>query len=114
MCPFAQRSCAARRPSSAALGVSAAGDLEAGGHGAVAEQALSGAEHEREDLEPELVDEPVLEQGLDQVRAAVDLKLGAVLLLELANGVGDVARSASSSAIRVRSASSRRRAWSRC
>jgi hypothetical protein len=40
---------------------------------------------------PELVDEPVLEQRLDQVCAAVHLQLGAVLLLERAEPVGQLA-----------------------
>ena len=65
--------------------VSAAGDR------AVAEEALPGAEHHGEDPEAVLVDEVVLEQRLDEARAAVDLDLGAVLALERRDVLGDVA-----------------------
>jgi uncharacterized protein YndB with AHSA1/START domain len=43
------------------------------------------------DPDAELVDEIVLEQHLDQTRAAVNLDLGAVLALERFDVVGDVA-----------------------
>src|SRR5262245_25776861 len=42
---------------------------------ALAEQALAGAEDDRELPEAQLVDEIVREQGLDELAAAVDLKL---------------------------------------
>lgn len=58
-------------------------DGEGGRDGALSEQLLAGAEQDREDLQPELVDEVVLEHGLDEVAAAVDLQLRAIFPLEL-------------------------------
>jgi hypothetical protein len=61
--------------------------LERGGDRAVAEAARAGADDEREDPDAELVDEVVLEQRLDQSRAAVDLDLGPVLAFEPRDGI---------------------------
>src|SRR5215203_3017280 len=66
-------------------------ELETRGYRAAVEQALSLSEHQRERPEPELVDEAVLEQRLDQVPAAVHLQLGAILLLARADPVGHLA-----------------------
>src|SRR5919198_4387649 len=52
---------------------------QGGRDGAVAEQALAGADDQGERPDPELVDEVVREQRLDQAGAAVDLDLRAVL-----------------------------------
>ena len=54
-------------------------------------QALAGAENDREDHEPVLVDEVVLAQGPDQVAAAGDEDVSRHLLLELRDLAGDVA-----------------------
>src|SRR5207245_2631929 len=43
--------------------------------GLVAEEALAGAEHDREDHQPQLVDEVVLEQRLHELTAAGDQEL---------------------------------------
>ena len=52
------------------------GELQARGQRAAVKQTLSPTEHEREDPQAELVDKPGLEQRLNQIRAAVHLKLG--------------------------------------
>jgi hypothetical protein len=59
---------------------------------ALAEQALAGPDRQREDPDALLVDEVVLEQCLEQIRAAVNLDLGAVLALEPGDRFRDVAR----------------------
>ena len=46
----------------------------------LAEQALAGAEHDREHHQPQLVDEVVLEQRLRELRAAVDDDVAVVLV----------------------------------
>src|SRR6202035_3874401 len=56
---------------------------EARRHGTVCKQALAGAERNRECLQPELVDQIVLEQRLNQVAASVNLELWAIFGLEL-------------------------------
>src|SRR5215218_6033200 len=65
--------------------------LQRGGDRAVAEEALPGAEHHREDPQPVLVDEVMLEQRLDKARAAMDLNLWAVPALEFCDVFRDVA-----------------------
>ena len=50
---------------------------------AFAEQALAGADNHRELPDTKRVDQIVLEQGLEEVAAAVDLNLATVLYLEL-------------------------------
>src|SRR5215216_2206722 len=64
---------------------------EPGGERALGEQPLPAAEHNRKDPDAELVDEVVLQQRLDQVRAPVHLQLGTVLFFEARRRVGDVA-----------------------
>src|SRR5919106_4110210 len=56
-------------------------ELQSGGDRAVTEAALAAADHHGEDPHAELVDQVVLEQRLDEARAAVNLDLGAVLAL---------------------------------
>ena len=58
---------------------------------AFAEQALAGADNHRELPNTKRVDQIVLEQGLEEVAAAVDLNLATFLYLELCNLLGYVA-----------------------
>src|SRR3982074_420024 len=58
---------------------------------ALAKQTLSGSQGDRENLEPEFVDQIILEQRLNQVAASVHLELGAVSLLELLDLADDIA-----------------------
>src|SRR5438132_10839295 len=58
---------------------------------ALAKETLSGSQGDRVNLEPELVDQIVLEQRLNQVAASVHLELGAVCLLELLDLADDIA-----------------------
>ena len=53
---------------------------------AFAEQALAGADNHRELPNTKRVDQIVLEQGLEEVAAAVDLNLVTFLYLEWASG----------------------------
>ena len=46
----------------------------------LAEEALAASEHDREDHQPQLVDEVVLEQRLHELGAAVDDDVAVVLL----------------------------------
>src|ERR687892_2865919 len=80
-----------RRHHDAGRGRGRIGELQPRGWGAVAEDPLSGSEHDREDHEPELVYEIVLEQRLDQVGAAMHLDLRPFLLLDLRHRLGGVA-----------------------
>jgi hypothetical protein len=76
---------------------------------------FSRPEHEREGPQAELVYEPMLEQRLDQVRAAVHLKLGAVLLLERTDSLRNLAFDQPRVLpLELFSRSSRPRAWSPC
>ena len=60
--------------------------------GAVAgQEALTAAEHEGDDHQPEAVDEIVLHEALCQPAAADDVEVGAVLRLQLSNRVLDAA-----------------------
>ncbi len=65
--------------------------FERGRHGALAKQALALPHRDREDLQPEFVDQVVLDEGLQEVGAAVDLQVGAVAGFELADLRRDVA-----------------------
>lgn len=67
-----------------------AGESEGGGAGAFGEEALAAADGDGEGLEPELVDQVVLEEGLDEVAAAVDLKHRAVAGFEAFDLPGDI------------------------
>src|SRR6266487_5261607 len=58
---------------------------------AVPEDALAGAQDDRVDHQPELVDKVVLYQRLHQLRAAEHVQIAAVLLLQRGHGLGDVA-----------------------
>src|SRR5712692_8603439 len=64
---------------------------ETGWLGALAKETLSGSQGDRVNLEPELIDQIVLEQRLNQVAASVYLKLGAVFLLELLDLADNIA-----------------------
>src|SRR5947208_5096143 len=57
----------------------------------LAKQSLAASEHDREHHQPELVDEVVLDQHLDERGAAGDEELARDLLLELRDFGGDVA-----------------------
>src|SRR6266508_3973781 len=57
----------------------------------VAEQPLAGAEHDREDHEPKLVDEVVLDQRLHEPGAAVHDDVAVLLLLQLRDLIDQVA-----------------------
>src|SRR5712691_2728246 len=58
---------------------------------AFAKEPLSGSQGDRVNLEPELVDQIVLEQRLNQVAASVHLELGALFLLELPDLADNIA-----------------------
>ena len=58
---------------------------------AFAEQALASADNHRKLPDAQRIDEIALEQGLDEVAAAVDLNLVAILCLELRDLLGYVA-----------------------
>ena len=58
---------------------------------AFAEQALTGADNHRELPDTKRVDQSVLEQGLEEVAAAVDLNLATFLYFELRDLFDDVA-----------------------
>src|SRR5437588_2955218 len=58
---------------------------------AFAKETLSGSQRDRINLEPELVDQIVLEQRLNQVAASVHLELRAIFLLELPDLADDIA-----------------------
>jgi hypothetical protein len=58
---------------------------------AFAEQALASANNHRELPDAQRIDEIVLEQGLEEVAAAVDLNLAAILCPELRDLLGNVA-----------------------
>jgi hypothetical protein len=64
---------------------------EPAGTCAFAKQPLAGAEHQRKLPDPERIDEIVLQQGLQQIAAAVNLNLPARLCLELRDRFGDIA-----------------------
>src|SRR5918999_3239528 len=66
-------------------------ELQGARRSACAEQALPVAEDDREDPHAELVDQAVPDEGLDEVRAAVDLELWTLLLLETGHSLADVA-----------------------
>src|SRR5438067_1334652 len=57
--------------------------LEAFLVGALAEETLAAAEHDREHHQPQLVDEVALDQGLGQLGAAVDDDVAVVPFLQL-------------------------------
>src|SRR5438552_210497 len=57
----------------------------------LAEEPLSGSQGDGINLEPELVDQIVLEQRLNQVAASVHLELRAIFLLELLDLADDIA-----------------------
>src|SRR5438132_7417787 len=59
--------------------------------GALAKETLSRSQGDRVNLEPELVDQIVPEQRLNQVAASVHLELGAIFLLELLDLADDIA-----------------------
>src|SRR5262245_16707930 len=48
----------------------------------LAEEALAGTEHDREDLQPQLVDEVVLDQRAGELEAAGDVDFPGQLLLQ--------------------------------
>ena len=58
---------------------------------AFAEQALASANNHRKLPDAQRIDEIALEQGLEEVAAAVDLNLAAILCLELRDLLGNVA-----------------------
>ena len=58
---------------------------------AFAEQALADAYNHRKLPDAQCIDEIALEQGLEEVAAAVDLNLAAILCLELRDLLGNVA-----------------------
>ena len=64
---------------------------EAGRDCAFAEQTLAAADNHGELPNTKGVDQTVLEQGLEQVAAAVDLNLATVLRLELRDLLGNLA-----------------------
>ncbi len=64
---------------------------EASGNYALAEQALTRADDHRKLPDAQRVDEIVLEQGLEQLAAAMHLDFSAIQGLELCNRVGDIA-----------------------
>src|SRR4029450_5176304 len=51
--------------------------------GVAREQPLAGAQHHREDHQPQLVDQPLVEQGLGQLEAAMDPDVALVALAQL-------------------------------
>jgi hypothetical protein len=57
----------------------------------LAEQSLAGAEHDREDHQPQLVDEVVLDQGLHELGTAVYDDVAVALLRQLRDLVDQVA-----------------------
>src|SRR5215217_7618858 len=74
-------------------------------NGAITEEALAAAHDRRENDHVELIDEVAAQQGLDQLAAAGDLNLTAVLLLELCNLADDLL----AELVRVRPLKSQRR-----
>ena len=75
----------------------------------LAEEALARAEHDREDHQPKLVDEVVLDQRLHELHAAVHDDVAVHLLLELRDLLGEVAARAPSSCSTSGPSASRRR-----
>src|SRR5262249_8381127 len=59
--------------------------LEGRRDGAIGKQTLSGAQRERIDLEPQLVDQIMLEERLKEIRTSVNVKIRPWLLLEPAD-----------------------------
>jgi hypothetical protein len=64
--------------------------LEGLGHGAVAEQPLTLAEHERENQQAVFVDQLVFDLRLDKIRAALDQQFRAIAGLEFAKPGDDI------------------------
>src|SRR5206468_1434183 len=62
----------------------------------VRKQLAAASDSDREDLQPELVNEVVLQQSLDQRAAAVNLDFGTRFLLELADRLHNVSLQADS------------------
>ena len=64
--------------------------IQPGGDGPIGEEALACTEQNGEYPDPELVDEVVCHQRLDEIAAAVDLNLRAGLVLESGDFLADV------------------------
>ena len=85
------RSAGVRREDCAGSRHLAVDELQMPKHAVVPEDALTAAQHDRVDHQLELVDQVVLNQRLDQLRAANYKQITAVLLLQRDHCLGDIA-----------------------